>query len=74
MKWNLGSENALIDKLNTVLDNSDIPYLCTYFGIKEFYDDFSGIVHSQFSQHGGNVAKNWEKYLKIKNNRSSNSS
>ena len=37
---NLGSENALIDRLNNVLNDSDIPNPSTYFGIKEFNDTF----------------------------------
>ena len=44
MKTNLGSENALIDRLNNVLNDSDIPNSSIYFGIKEFNDTFDSNI------------------------------
>ena len=50
MKRNLGSEDALIDRLNNVLNDSGIPSSSTCFGIKEFNDTFdlkifTGLFH-----------------------------
>ena len=43
-KRNFGSENALIDRLNNVLNDFDIPNSSTYFGIKEFNDAFDSKI------------------------------
>ena len=43
-KRNLGSENALIDRLNDVLNDSGIPNSSTDFGIKEFNDTFDSKI------------------------------
>ena len=44
MKRNLGSENALIDRLNNVFNDSGIPNSSTYFCIKEFNDTFDSKI------------------------------
>ena len=48
-KRNLGSKNVLIDRLNNVLNNSGIPNLSTYFGIKEFNDTFDSKIFNGFN-------------------------
>ena len=44
MNKNLGSEDVLIGKLNNVLNDSDIAYLSTYFGIKKFNNAFDSKI------------------------------
>ena len=48
---NLGRENALIDGLNNVLNDSGIPNLSTYFGIQEFNGAFDSLEHSFHPSH-----------------------